>query len=249
MNPATADQRISSPKASSSLDVFLLGTVEVGAMLELQERLRTEISVRTDSHGTILICEHPPSITIGREGSFADVLVEREELVSRGIEVRWLNRGGGTFVHLPGQVSVYVMIPLDRRYMDLHHFRAAMENSLIATAADIKVIAERAATAPGATCRCGQFAFIGASVRDWVSYGGMHVNVSLPQEALDLVRWTDSDIRITSLSAQRTRPTAISTVRESLMRNLATALGYENFQLFTGHPLLRRSSRKVYVYA
>ena len=234
---------------SSSLDVFLLGIVDLKTAIHLQERLRMEIAGRTDAHGAVLVCEHPPAITIGREGSFADVLVDREELVSRSIDVRWLNRGGGTFVHLPGQLAAYPIIPLDRLNKGLHEFRTAIENSLIATAADLKVPAERGPLVPGAVCRCGQFAFIGAAVRDWVTHGGIHVNVSLTPETLELVRWSQSELRVTSLAAQRTRPTAMSTVRESLIRNLASSLGYDGYHLFTGHPLLHRTTRKVYLYA
>ena len=247
MNSASADHRIPSP-VSSSLDAFLLGTVELGSALELQQRLRRDVASRTDPHGTILVCEHPPSVTIGREGSFADIQIDREDLNARQMEIRWLNRGGGTFVHLPGQLAVYVIVPLERLQLNLLGFRTAMEKGLIATAADLKVVAERATVRPGAICRCGQFAFIGAAVRDWVSYGGLYVNVSLDREALDVVSWSNSDVKVTSLSAQRTRPTAMSTVRESLIRNLSTSLGYDGYHLFTGHPLLHRSSRKVYVY-
>jgi lipoate-protein ligase B len=124
-----------------------------------------------------------------------------------------------------------------------------LEQTLLATAADLDVDAERAVHVPGATCRCGQFAFIGAGVRDWVTHGGMYVNVSVPPEALDLVRWTNGSLRVTSLAAQRTRPTGMATVRESLTRNLAESLGYDTYHLYTGHPLLHRSTRKVYVYA
>lgn len=226
----------------------MLGTVELSAALELQDRLRNEVAGRIDAHGSLLVCEHPPSVTIGREGSFADILVEREELTARRMEIRWLNRGGGTFVHLPGQLAVYVIVPIERMQMGLIDLRIAMEKSLIGTAADLKVPAEPAPVSPGAVCRCGQFAFIGMSVRDGVSYGGVHMNVSLPQEAFDLVRWNDSSIRISSLAAQRTRPTAMSTVRESLIRNISTVLGYDGYHLYTGHPLLHRTTRKVYVY-
>jgi hypothetical protein len=38
-------------------------------------------------------------------------------------------------------------------------------------------------------------------------------------------------------------------VRESMIRHLAESLGYDNYHLYTGHPLLERSTRKVYVYA
>jgi lipoyl(octanoyl) transferase len=234
---------------TASLDVFLLGMVDLDTSLALQERLRREIASRNDAYGAILICEHPPSVTIGREGSFADVLVEREELVARKMDVRWLNRGGGTFVHLPGQLAASVIVPLDRLGLGLLSFRSSLENALIRTAADLKVPAERSTVAPGVVCRCGQFAFIGASVRDWVSHGGLYINVSVPQEALDLIRWSRAEHRVTSLATQRTRPTAMSTVRESLIRNLANSLGYDDYHAYSGHPLLHRTTRKVYVFA
>ena len=135
MSSTPADDR-SPPQTTSSLDVFLLGTLDLGAAMSLEERMRIEIAGRSDKHGSIIVCEHPPSVTIGREGSFADVLVDREELVSRGIEVRWVNRGGGTFVHLPGQLSVYVVVPLERLALGLVSYRSALENSVIAMAAE-----------------------------------------------------------------------------------------------------------------
>ena len=248
MNASVTDRGNHSRK-SSSVDVFLLGMVDFESSKELQERIRSDLASRADSHGAILVCEHPPTITIGREGSFADVLVEWEELISQKMDVRWLNRGGGTFVHVPGQLAVYVVVPLDRLGLGVLDFRRALETALVATAADLKVPAEPSSAVPGAICRCGQFAFIGASVRDWVSYGGLYVNVSLPQEALDLVRWTRSDIKVTSLASQRTRPTAMSTVREALIRNVASSLSYDEYHVYTGHPLLHRTTRKVYVYA
>src|SRR5207237_1247638 len=92
------------PKAGeASLEVHLLGLVDFDACLFLQERLVEELSQRDDGHGAVLVCEHPPLITIGREGSQAHILCEPQELVARQLEVRWLNRGGGCLVHVPGQ--------------------------------------------------------------------------------------------------------------------------------------------------
>lgn len=255
-------------RGSSALEVFLLGKVDFASALGLQSRLLDQIAERTDTHGIVLVCEHPPAISIGREGSFADVLVEREELLARQMEIRWLSRGGGTFAHVPGQVAVYSIVPLKRLKLGLIEYRQRLEQALLACAADLDVDATPGTTVPGAVCRCGQFAFIGAGVRDWVSHGGMYVNVSVPHDALDLVRWTNGrhgpasgaasvdDVervspgeRVTSLAAQRTRPTAMSSVRESLIRHLAESLGYDSYHLYTGHPLLHRSTRKVYVYA
>ncbi len=41
----------------------------------------------------------------------------------------------------------------------------------------------------------------------------------------------------------------MSAVRESLIRNLAHRLGYAEYQIFTGHPLLVRTRRVTNVYA
>ena len=236
-------------RASPTLEVFLLGKVDFASALGLQARMLDQIAGRTDTHGIVLVCEHPPTISIGREGSFADVLVEREELVSRQMDVRWINRGGGAFVHAPGQVAVYPILPLDRLNLGLLEFRSRLEQTLLRAAEDLDVPATRSEAAPGAVCRCGQFAFIGAGVRSWVSHGGMFVNVSISQEALDLVRWTDAGTRVTTLATQRLRPTSMSMVRESLIRRFAESFGYDDYQLQTGHPSLRRTTRKVYVYA
>lgn len=197
----------------------------------------------------VLVCEHPPAISIGREGSFADVLIDRDELIAQQLEIRWLSRGGGAVAHVPGQIAVYSMIPLQRLNLGLVEYRQRLEQTLVAAAADLDVEATPGGQTPGAACRCGQFGFIGAGVRDGVTHGGMYVNVSVPPDALELVRWTRDAVRVTSLAAQRTRPTSIATVRESLVRNLAESLAYESYHLFTGHPLLHRSTRKVYVYA
>ncbi len=248
MSPTPTDWQHAA-QASSTLEVFLLGTVDFASARSLQIRLLDQIATRTDTHGIVLVCEHPPTISIGRAGSFADVLVEREELISRQMDVRWINRGGGAFVHAPGQVAVYPILPLDRLNLGLLEFRDRLEQTLRRAAGDLDVPATRGEAAPGAVCRCGQFAFIGAGVRSWVSHGGMFVNVSIVQEALDLVRWSDSNVRVTTLATQRLRPTAMSTVRESLIRRLAEAFGYDDYQLHTGHPSLRRTTRKVYVFA
>lgn len=226
-----------------------MGKVDFPSALDLQAQMLDQIAARTDTHGIVLVCEHPPTISIGREGSFADVLVEREELISRQMDVRWINRGGGVFVHAPGQVAVYTILPLDRLNLGLLEFRSRLERTLLLAAEDLDVPATRSEGAPGAVCRCGQFAFIGSGVRSWVSHGGMFVNVSMTQEALDLVRWSNSNARVTTLAAQRLKPTAMSTARESLIRRLAEAFGYDDYQLHTGHPLLHRTTRKVYVFA
>ena len=81
-------------RKSDALQVYLLGMVDFDSALFLQERLLYEISGRTDRLGGLILCEHPPMVTIGRDGSRSQLLVEPAELTKQQIEVRWLNRGG-----------------------------------------------------------------------------------------------------------------------------------------------------------
>ena len=148
--PTTPTDWQHAAQASSTLEVFLLGTVDFASARSLQIRLLNQIATRTDTHGMVLVCEHPPTISIGREGSFSDVLVEREELVSRQMDVSWINRGGGAFVHAPGQVAVYPILPLDRLKLGLLEFRSRLELTLLLAAEDLDVPATRGAAAPGA---------------------------------------------------------------------------------------------------
>src|SRR3984957_11678561 len=76
------------------LQAYLLGTVDFEAALVLQKRLVYDISGNR-SQAALILCEHPPCITVGRQGSRAHILYEPEELHQRRWPIRWVNRGGG----------------------------------------------------------------------------------------------------------------------------------------------------------
>lgn len=237
----------SSSTGGASLEVHLLGMVDFDACLFLQERLVAEIGERDDGQGALLVCEHPPLITVGREGSLAHILCEPAELVARQLEVRWLNRGGGCLVHAPGQLAVYPILPLQRRGMGLSAYRQAVEGAAVDLCRELKIPAHTG-NEPGVWCRSGQVAHLGAAVKSWISYHGLFVNVSPAMDWLRLVRPNVAETRLTSLAAERLQPVTMHAARESLIRNLAARCGYERYHLYTGHPLLRRTKR-VCIYA
>lgn len=227
--------------------MHLLGIVDYDAALLLQKHLVYEISGRNDRFGTVLICEHPPGISIGREGSRFDVAEERE-LITRQIGVRFVNRGGGALVHTPGQLAVYPILPLDRLAVSIGTFREKLANVAANAAREVQIPAFCAPDGSGVHCRCGQFAFVGATVQSWVSYHGLFLNVS-PHP--DLIRLTTppGGGRVTSLAAQKLAPVSMHSVRESVARHVAAEFGYNRVNLHTGHPLLKRTRRKVHAHA
>ena len=97
----------------ASLQVYLLGSIDFESALALQRRLIYQVAGER-SGAALVLCEHPPLITVGRQGSRSHILCDSEELRARRWKVRWVNRGGGCLLHQPGQLAVYPILPLDR---------------------------------------------------------------------------------------------------------------------------------------
>jgi len=232
-----------------SLEVHLLGTVDFEAALFLQERLVYEISGRADGQGALLICAHPPLITVGREGSRSHIRCSDAELRARMLDVRWLNRGGGCVVHVPGQLAVYPILPLSRLEMGLLEYRRSLEEAVIGACDEQRITLERDDQRPGVFGRTGQVAQIGAAVKSWTSYHGLFLNVA------PILSWsrlaesaTDPQTPVSSLQLERHHPVSMQGVREGLIRHLSNRWGYQTHHVYTGHHLLRRT-RKATVYA
>jgi lipoyl(octanoyl) transferase len=227
------------------LEVYLLGLVDYDAALFLQERLIYETSGREDRTGGLLLCEHPPMVTIGREGSRAYLRAEDREFAARRMEVRWTNRGGGCLVHCPGQLAVYPVVPLDRIGVRPAEYGARLCEAVIDLCTELRVPAWPSEDGRGVSCRLGQFAYVGAAIKAGVTYHGLFVNVSPPMDLVRLVDVGPGGERQTSLAAQRARPTEMHSIREGLVRHVAAVFGYGRQHLYTGHPLLKRAYRRV----
>lgn len=231
---------------NGALEVYLLGLVDFDAALALQERLMREVAGFDDGRGALLVCEHPPLITVGREGSRAEIRCPQHELTARQIPVRWINRGGGSLVHTPGQLAVYPILPVARRGWGLAAFRERLELSLVDLCQEQHVRTWREPECSGLFCRSGLLAQVGVAVRQGISSHGIFVNVNPRMDALALVRSAFG--RTTSLATERGQTIGMPAVRESLIRRLAARLDYDRYHLYTGHPLLRRT-RRVVAYA
>lgn len=251
---------------SASLEVRLLGVLDFDAAVQLQERLVYDLSGRNDRQGALLLCEHPPLISIGREGSSWQVLADEEELVARELPVRWVSRSGGAVLHAPGQLAIYPLLPLQRLGIGLEEFRRRMEGVLLDVCHELRVPAKAIDGGPGIWGRSGQVGHFGAAVRSWVTLHGMWLNVAPAPGWLRLVRSEACrgpaptgdaargeapavEGRVSSLQEQLMRPVSMSAVREAVVRRLAAACGYETVHTYTGHPDLVRRTVRVCVEA
>lgn len=236
------------PPAAAQLETLpaaagfhLLGQVDFDTCLALQQRLVYEAGGTSRRQVQVLICEHPPLISIGRLGSRGHLQVDQQELESRRLEVRWTNRGGGCVVHAPGQLAIYPVVTLDRCGWTLGEYVRRLHAALLALYTELRIQAETPAGRHGAWGRSGQLAAVGIAVKDWTSYHGLFLNVC---PSLELVRLVDSDpwghAPMSSLVSERQQPVKMTSVREGIVRHLAAALGCERYHLHTGHPLLKQ---------
>ena len=231
-----------------TMKIYMLGCVDFDSLLVLQEHALQELRRAQNESSVLFVCEHPPLITVGREGSHAQLFESDQDLKSSQIEVRWVNRGGGAILHAPGQLAVYPILPLKQLEIGIHDYLSGLEQAIIAMAAEQGVQAQQQPDSVGISGRCGQFACLGAAIKSWISYYGFYINVSPDMKLQRLIDSNRYDHRLTSLSATLTREASMSSVRESIVRNLASKFGYRDTPVFTRHPLLNRVKKKVYVH-
>ncbi|WP_437226669.1 lipoyl(octanoyl) transferase LipB [Planctomicrobium sp. SH661] len=232
-----------------TLEVHLLGLVDFDATLGLQEQQIYEISGRDDRNGSLFLCEHPTLISMGREASRSQLLLDDDELARLGLPVRWVARGGGAYLHAPGQLAIYLQLPLQRLGVSVIHYRALFESSLLKLCQELKIPAKLQPDLAGIWSRNGQLGFFGAAVKSWVSCHGMFLNISVDPRMLEWTLSNPAGVRSTTMQSQRLDPVRMPQVREGLIRHIADAFGYAAAEVSTGHPLLRRTSQRVLTHA
>ena len=126
----------------AALDVRWLGLVSYDEARRLQDEFAGEIAAG-QRLPTLLLLEHPHVYTFGRRGQEANLLWDQAELDRRGVQVRWIDRGGDVTYHGPGQLVGYPLFPLGHLIDDGHLPQAdyvgdlrKLEESIIRTLAE-----------------------------------------------------------------------------------------------------------------
>lgn len=194
----------------------------------------------------LLLCEHQPSVSIGRGGSRAHWETDEAGFASRLMPVRHVARGGGCVVHGPGHLAAYVLAPIGRLGFTPAAFRDRLGDAVIEAAGDLRVPANWSEAGDGIEGRLGRFATVGAGLRWGVSTHGLFVDVAPAMSLTRLVRPSGRGERQTSLAALRHRPLTMHALRGHLIERLMARLGYGRHHVYTSHPLLRRTRKLVH---
>ena len=163
---------------------------------------------------TLLLLEHPPTITLGRRTRQEDLLTSPERLYAQGIAVVESDRGGEITYHAPGQLVGYPILDLREHGQDLHRYLRDLEETLIQAAATLGIHAGRLPGLTGVWVEGKKIAAIGIKVSRWISLHGFALNITtdLTPMRRDFVPCGIHDRGVTSL--QELRPEKVWTRAE-----------------------------------
>lgn len=153
---------------------------------------------------TLLLLEHPPTITLGRRTDERDLLSSEAALTARGFAVERVDRGGEITYHAPGQLVGYPILDLREHGQDLHKYLRGLEEVLIQTLSAYGLTGVRVAGRTGVWVSDKKIAAIGIKVSRWVSLHGFALNIAndLTPFREDFVPCGIQDKDVTSLAEQ-----------------------------------------------
>ncbi len=179
----------------------------------LQKSLVEKVA-RREHDETIIFCEHETTITAGRRA-------KAENLLHAKCPVYEIERGGDFTLHSPGQLVIYPILRLTDRFAGIKEYLNFCENVLI----DFLILKGLNAGRFGPTGvwiqrvdgKVLKIASVGISVRKWITYHGMALNVSNDLRSFGAIRPCDFDSAImTSLQDQGIEMSLSSVQRELL---------------------------------
>src|SRR5437588_5755 len=202
-----------------TLKVERLGRVEYAAGLEIQKQ--TETSVLTGQQpDTLLLLEHPHTLTLGRRAAQDGIIVPDRVLKARGVTVFETNRGGKITYHGLGQIVGYPIINLSPDREDIHRFVRDLEEVLIRTMSDFEIEAFRIPGLTGAHTGRGKVAAIGVHIARWVTTHGFALNVNTDLSYLDLIIACEGE-PVTSMKELLGREVEMSEVEDRIIERFA----------------------------
>jgi lipoyl(octanoyl) transferase len=200
-----------------------LGRVEYGAALALQKE--TELAVKLDQQpDTLLLLEHPHTLTVGRRGDSAGILMSQELLKARGVTVFETNRGGKITYHGLGQIVGYPIINLSPHREDVHAYVRDLEEVLIRTLADFDIGAFRIEGLTGVHTSRGKVAAIGVHIARWITTHGFALNVNTDLSFFNLIIACDGE-QVTSIEDLLGREIDMRGVEDRIVEHFAGVFG------------------------
>ena len=222
------------------ISIVQLGTIDYATGLKLQQQL---VALRKEEKigDVLLLLEHRPVITLGRNAKAANVVASPDLLQQRGVELFECDRGGDVTFHGTGQIVGYPIFDLrgfestngKRKTLGVIEFVRRLEDVLMRTCADFGIPSKRVAGLTGVwtdpelgNVRVGEeakLAAIGVHISRSVTSHGFALNVNTDLSYFDLIVPCGITSKpVTSMKKELARELDINVVAESISRNFGT---------------------------
>lgn len=218
------------------ISVLQFGTIDYASGLRLQRKL---VDLRKDGRigDVLLLLEHLPVITLGRNAKAANVVGSAKLLAQRGVETFDCDRGGDVTFHGPGQLVGYPIFDLQglpaehgrKKTLGVIEYVRRLEEVLIRTCADFRLPSQRVSgltgvwTLPegsGPAPEPAKIAAIGVHISRGVTSHGFALNVNTDLTFFDLIIPCGITNRpVTSMQREMGRAVPLEDVAQSIARN------------------------------
>ena len=205
-----------------------LGRLDYDAATRLQLAVRDALK-RGEGPERLLLLEHPPVFTLGRNATTGGVIWNAGELAERGVAVHETDRGGQVTYHGPGQLVGYPILDLNPDRRDLRRYVRDLQETLVLTLGDFGVAAEGGEGERIGVWTAGRkIASIGIHLSRWITTHGFALNVD-PDLAHfgGIVACGMPDVRMTSIALETGQAPALATVAERFVERFAARFGRE----------------------
>ena len=210
------------------LSVCDLGLIGYDEALVLQRAVRDR-RIEGSAGDTLLLLEHPPTITLGRRTGPGDLLIDREGLRRLGFDVAEVERGGRATYHGPGQVVGYAIISLKERDLSVPRFVSLLEQTGIDYLAGLGIEAGRRDGLNGVWTNGRKIGAIGVHLRRWVSLHGFALNADPDLGHYDaIVPCGITDAEATSIQRELGSSPPMSDVKRGVAAAFSQVFGYED---------------------
>lgn len=222
------------------ISVFQLGTIDYATGLRLQKRL-VELRKECRIGDVLLLLEHTPVITMGRNAKAGNILASPEMLAKRGVELSECDRGGDVTFHGPGQIVGYPIFDLrtfpsnepNRKTLGVIEFVRRLEEVLIRTCGDFAIPTKRISGLTGVWTAAdhensvttaqhieAKIAALGVHISRGVTSHGIALNVTTDLSYFNLIIPCGIEAKpVTSMQKELQKPVAMEAVVNSLSRN------------------------------
>lgn len=197
------------------------------------ENRKNQLQKSTQNH--FLFVEHPHVYTLGKSGDMSNLLLNEQQLATKGATFYKINRGGDITYHGPGQIVGYPILDLENFFTDIHKYLRLLEETIILTIAEYGLKGERSSGETGVWLDVGtpfarKICAMGIRSSRWVTMHGFALNVNVDLGYFDNI--IPCGIRgkaVTSMEAELGKKIDQEQVKSKILKHFKNLFEVEEF--------------------